>query len=492
MNGNQSSYRKVMKATSIFGGVQVILIIISIIRSKFIAILLGSAGLGILGLLTTSINLIGNLTNFGLATSAVRDVSSANSEADHNRVAIIIAVLNRCVWITGLLGTFVVLILSPWLSQFAFGNKDYIGSFVLISISLLFTQLNSGQLVVLQGLQKVKFLAKASLIGSVFGLIITVPIYYFLGINGVVPAFLIASLFSFLVSKFFVNKINLTFVKVSKEETIRKGKKMLEMGFMISMGILLASFSSYLIQIFISKKGGVEQVGLFTAGFAVINTYVGLVFTAMSTDYFPRLSSVSYSNELCKKSINQQAEVAVLILGPVLICFLVFIKWVIVFLYSIKFLAVEDMILWAALGVFFKAASWSIGYLILAKGNSKLFFWNELLSNVYVLGLNIFGYYFYGLEGIGISFLVGYFIHLLQLFFVCNLRYGFSFDICFIRIFSIQFLIALSCFIFVKFVGNPFSYYVGSVFILLSFWHSYKELDKRLDLRIFIKDKLSN
>jgi O-antigen/teichoic acid export membrane protein len=481
-----------MKATSIFGGVQVILIIISIIRSKFIAILLGSAGLGILGLLTTSINLIGNLTNFGLATSAVRDVSSANSEADHNRVAIIIAVLNRCVWITGLLGTFVVLILSPWLSQFAFGNKDYIGSFVLISISLLFTQLNSGQLVVLQGLQKVKFLAKASLIGSVFGLIITVPIYYFLGINGVVPAFLIASLFSFLVSRFFVKKINLTFVKVSKEETIRKGKKMLEMGFMISMGILLASFSSYLIQIFISKKGGVEQVGLFTAGFAFINTYVGLVFTAMSTDYFPRLSSVSYSNELCKKSINQQAEVAILILGPVLIGFLVFIKWVIVFLYSIKFLAVEDMILWAALGVFFKAASWSIGYLILAKGNTKLFFWNELLSNAYVLGLNIFGYYFYGLEGLGISFLVGYFIYLLQLFFVCNSRYGFSFDICFIRIFSIQFLIALSCFIFVKFVGNPFSYYVGSVFILLSFWHSYKELDKRLDLRIFIKDKLSN
>jgi O-antigen/teichoic acid export membrane protein len=480
-----------MKATSIFGGVQVILIIISIIRSKFIAILLGSAGLGILGLLTTSINLIGNLTNFGLATSAVRDVSSANNEADLNRVAIVITVLNRLVWITGLIGTFVVLILSPWLSQFAFSNKEYIGSFVFISISLLFTQLNSGQLVVLQGLQKVNFLAKASLIGSVFGLIITVPLYYFLGIDGIVPAFLIASLFSFLVSRFFVNKINLTFLKVSREEIIIEGKKMLKMGFMISLGSLLVGFSSYLIQIFISKNGGVEQVGLFSAGFAIINTYVGLIFTAMSTDYFPRLSAVSYSNELCKKSINQQAEIAVLILGPILIAFLVFIKWVIILLYSNKFVAVEDMILWAALGVFFKAASWTIGYLILAKGNSKLFFWNELLSNTYVLGLNILGYYFYGLEGLGISFLMGYFFYLVHIFIISNIKYEFSFDISFIRIFTVQFVVAVSCFIVVKFINNPYSYFIGSGLIVISCWQSFKELDKRLDINNFITSKLS-
>ncbi len=491
MLDNQSSYRNVMKATSIFGGVQVILIIISIIRSKFIAILLGSAGLGILGLLTTSINLIGNLTNFGLATSAVRDVSSANNEADLNRVAIVITVLNRLVWITGLIGTFVVLILSPWLSQFAFSNKEYIGSFVFISISLLFTQLNSGQLVVLQGLQKVNFLAKASLIGSVFGLIITVPLYYFLGIDGIVPAFLIASLFSFLVSRFFVNKINLTFLKVSREEIIIEGKKMLKMGFMISLGSLLVGFSSYLIQIFISKNGGVEQVGLFSAGFAIINTYVGLIFTAMSTDYFPRLSAVSYSNELCKKSINQQAEIAVLILGPILIAFLVFIKWVIILLYSNKFVAVEDMILWAALGVFFKAASWTIGYLILAKGNSKLFFWNELLSNTYVLGLNILGYYFYGLEGLGISFLMGYFFYLVHIFIISNIKYEFSFDISFIRIFTVQFVVAVSCFIVVKFINNPYSYFIGSGLIVISCWQSFKELDKRLDINNFITSKLS-
>ena len=50
----KSSYRQIVKATSLFGGVQFFQIIISVIRSKFVAILLGPAGMGIVGLLTAT------------------------------------------------------------------------------------------------------------------------------------------------------------------------------------------------------------------------------------------------------------------------------------------------------------------------------------------------------------------------------------------------------------------------------------------------------
>ncbi len=48
MSDQQSSYRQIMKATSIFGGVQVFQIIIQIIRSKFVALYLGPMGSTIL------------------------------------------------------------------------------------------------------------------------------------------------------------------------------------------------------------------------------------------------------------------------------------------------------------------------------------------------------------------------------------------------------------------------------------------------------------
>ena len=173
---------------------------------------------------------------------------------------------------------------------------------------------------------------------------------------------------------------------------------------MISLSGLINLGASYIVRIYISNTGGVDQVGLYTAGFAIINTYVGLIFTAMGTDYYPRLSAVAHSNEQSRQVMNHQAEIALLILAPIIMVFLVFINWVVIILYSTKFIAVNDMILYAALGMYFKALSWTIAFIFLAKGASQLFFWSELIANINTLLLNLIGYYFWGLTGLGISF----------------------------------------------------------------------------------------
>ena len=47
-----------MKVTSLFGGVQLIQILISMIRSKFIAVLIGSSGMGIVELSNSILRII--------------------------------------------------------------------------------------------------------------------------------------------------------------------------------------------------------------------------------------------------------------------------------------------------------------------------------------------------------------------------------------------------------------------------------------------------
>ena len=188
-------------------------------------------------------------------------------------------------------------------------------------------------------------------------------------------------------SWYFSSKVKIQRVKVSKEILISEGGDMVRIGFFLSLSSLISMASSYVVRIFISHKGGVEQVGLYNAGFAIINTYVGMVFSAMVTDYFPRLSGIVNEPGKAKAIINQQAEVALLILAPILTFFLIFINWVVILLYSTRFLPVDSMIHWAALGIFFKAASWPIAYLIIAKGDSKLFFYSELAANIYMLGI---------------------------------------------------------------------------------------------------------
>lgn len=483
----QRSYRQIMKATSIFGGVQVIQILVKIVRSKAVAILLGPAGMGINSLLSSTLGLVQSLTNFGLQTSAVKNVAEANGTGDVTRVAVIITVLRRWVWITGLLGTILTLILSPWLSKITFGNREYTLAFIWISVSLLFNQLSSGQLVILQGLRKIRYLANANLTGAFLGLLVSIPMYYLWGVDGIVPAIIAMSLVNMLRTWYFARKIKLEKVEVTRKTTLVEGKQMLIMGFLLSMSGLMTTGAAYILRIFISNTGGVDQVGLYSAGFAIINTYVGMVFTAMGTDYYPRLSAVAGDDTKATQTINQQAEITLLILAPILVVFMVFINWAVILLYSTQFTGVNGMIQWAALGMYFKAASWSIAFILLAKGASKLFFWNELITNIYLLGFNILGYKNGGLDGLGISFLAAYFVYLVQVFFLSRIKYNFSLGKNFIKIFTIQVVLGVLGFLIVKYTNKPVSYILGSMVILVSGLYSLWELNKRLDLKNLLK-----
>lgn len=447
------------------------------------AVLLGPAGIGILGLFNSTIMLISSLTNFGLGISGVKDIAAAKETEDDQRIAKVIRVVNRLVWFTGIFGALVTLVLSSWLSEIAFGNKDYTIAFIWLSCTLLLKQLASGQFVILQGLRRLKDLAKANMVGSALGLLVSVPLYYYLRIDGIVPGLIVTAVFTYLVAIYFGRKVDTVKVPLSFKELKLEGKGMMAMGFMLSMSGIMVLGESYAIRIFINNVGGVEEVGLYNAGIALISTYVGLLFTAMETDYYPRLSAVALDNTKANLLVNQQTEIALLILAPVLVGFLVFIDWVIIILYSNEFIAVNVMIYWAFLGMFFKVPAWVVGFIFIAKGKSKLFFWSELVSNLYLLGLNLVGYYYWGLTGLGISFLVSYILYLIQVYVIARMKYGFRFDGDFIKIFSIQFALALICFAAIKFVETPWIYIIGVPIILISAWYSFKELDKRMNLK---------
>lgn len=486
MSEQQSSYRQVMKATSIFGGVQVFTIIIGIIRSKFIAILLGPAGMGIFGLLTSTVGMISIITNFGLETSAVKDLSAANN--NKTRISILVTVVRRLVFISGLLGAILTLVFSEWLSQLTFGHKDYTWGFVWLSITLFLNQLTVGHTVLLRGLRQLKYMAQAGMLGSLLGLIATVPLYYFFGTEGIIPGMILTAIMTLLLTWYYANKVNIEPIYVSKIRTYAESKDMVKMGFMISLSGMTTLGASYLVRIYISNVGGVDQVGLYYAGFAIITTYVGLIFTAMGTDYYPRLSAVADDNKQCSLVINQQAEIAILILAPIILAFLVFSNWAVILLYSVKFSPINDMILWAAIGMFFKAASWAIAFIFLAKGASKLFFVSELIANVYLLVFNIFGYKIGGLTGLGISFIISYFFYLIQVFFIAKIKYKFSFSNDFSRLFGVQLTLAILCFVVVKVFSFPYSYIFGVVLIAISVMLSFKELDKRIGIISIIND----
>jgi O-antigen/teichoic acid export membrane protein len=484
-----------MKTTSIFGGVQVFNIVISLVRSKFIALFLGPAGIGIAGLLTSTTGLIATLTNFGLGTSAVKDVSEAHASGDKSRLDKVVAVFKRLLLLTGLLGTVIVFLIAPLLSKLTFGNSDYSTAFRIVSITLFLGQLATGQMVILQGMRLLHQLAKANMIGSLIGLLISLPIYYWLGVNGIVPAILIISVSSVAITLYFTSKIKFKKISISRALLKVEGSGMLKMGFVFSVNGISVMLAAYILGVFIARYGGVAEVGLYNAGFAIVNTYVGMIFSAMATDFFPRLSAVSSDNSLCRKMVNQQAYISILIIAPILTIFLVFINAIIIILYSVKFLPINEMIQYVALGILLKTVTWAMGFMIIVKGNSKLFFFSELIANGYMLISNILFYKYYGLTGIGISFILSYILALLQTYIILHLKYKFSFDVSFYKIVAIHVFFAVSCFVIGHNFEGIYRYLLSFPLVIAAVGFSLYELNKKMDIlsdarRILLKRNL--
>ena len=485
-----SSYRSIFKATSLFGGVQAYQILIGVIKSKFVAVLLGPMGMGIQGLYQSAIQLIQSFSSLGLSQSAVRDVSEANGSGDSKRIGLTVAVVKRLVWITGLLGLVATAVLSPVLSQTTFGNYDYTIPFIFLSVILLLDQLSAGQKVVLQGMRKLKYLAKSTAIGSTVGLVVSIPLYYLFGVQGIVPTLILNSVTMLCLTWYFSKKVEVEKVEVTNEQTFEKGKSMLKMGLAMSISGIMVTLTSYLLRGFIRYEGGTEQVGLFTAGFMLTNSYVGMVFNAMGTDYYPRLSAVNQDNAKCTEVINQQGEIATLIIAPILISCMILMPFIIRIIYSDKFLPANDYILWAVSGMMFKVFSWVIAFVFLAKAEAKLFIINEVITNIYSFGLSALGYHYFNLAGLGIAFMLTYLAYSVQVYLIARKRYEFSFTKSFKKVYTIQILMVAAVFVTVLLWKSNWMYLPTGLVFAVCAVYSLRELDKRMNVIKMIKGRL--
>jgi O-antigen/teichoic acid export membrane protein len=485
----QSSYRQIFKATSLFGGVQVIQILVGIVRVKFIAVLLGTVGVGIIGLLNAPLQLITSVTGLGIAFSAVRDISESHGSSDQTRIAKSITILRRWSWFTGMLGAIVTIALAPLLSQWSFGNNNYTWAFIWLSITLLLQAINKGQSALLQGTRRLKDMAKASVIGSALGLVTSIPLYYWFGTKGIVPALIITAATALILSWYFSRKVVIESVVLTFKQTYYSGLGMAKLGIYMTLAGFIASLSNYVLNSFISNRGGIGQVGLYNSGWGVVGQYTGIIFSAMATDYFPRLSAIQDDNDKIKELVRQQSETALLIMTPLLALLIVTMPLVVRILYTPAFLPIVMFAHLTVLGMQFKAISWAMGYVYLAKGNGRLFLTMEVISGFVILLLNLLLYYFFGLNGLGISFILSYLLGMIFSYSVLKWKYDFTFPKKFYGNLFVTYGFVAFSFLTVFIPGNAYRYLAAIVVLVMATLFSLFKLNELMDLRSYFSNK---
>lgn len=483
MNQSKQSYLQILRATSIFGGMQFFNILLSVLRTKMIAIFIGPTGMGVITLLNSALNSLAEITGLGIETSAVKHISEQQQKQELQLLWRLIAIVRRMMFWVGLLGALLLALFADVLSQLSFGSSRYACLFAFLSIALLLRQLTLSQLLVFRGLRKLQLMAKAGFYGNLVGLLLCIPLYYYYKIDAILPSIVVTALAAFIASSYYFRKLKIQKIEISNQQTIKEGKDIVKLGLMLSISGVLGLLASYFIQVYIGKIGGLAQVGLYNAGFTLLNSYVGIVFSVMSTDYFPKLSSISNDNQKIKESVIEQSYISVFIMSPIVIMFLTFASFIVTVLFTERFLSIVPMLCFGILGMLFRAVSWSMGFVLIAKGESKLLITTALWFNLLSLVLNVLGYYFYGLEGVGFCFLFYYLLHLVALILISKKRYDFYFEPDFYRCFMICLALCVAAFCARSIPSLLIRYSLLGLIFLLNFGFVLYHLNKKIGLK---------
>lgn len=373
-----SSYRQILRSSSIMGGAQAVTYLVGLLRVKAVAVLLGPAGVGIVGLYTSVMSTASEISGLGLQRSAVRSIAIAEGQGDAAAVARAIRMLRRLCWLTGVLGWLGCAALALPLSRLMFQSSEHAWALALLGATVLLGAINGGQVTLLRGLRRIGDIARVQIASALINSVAIIALYAWLRERGIVPVLLVSAVISLVTSWHFVRRVQVDDVTMSWRQAVDEARPMVSLGIALMLSSALATVLEFYTRTLLSRNDGLEAVGIYQAAWSLSGMFAGFVLKAMGTDFLPRLAAIIEDRGAAAREINQQTEVGILLSLPGLLGTLVFAKWVVWLLYSAKFAAAADVLVWMTLGVFGRVVSWPLGYIQVAMNAKRWYMATEV------------------------------------------------------------------------------------------------------------------
>ena len=488
----KDSYSHVLKYTGIFGGVQGLNIVVSLVRNKLVAVLLGPNGMGLASLFNTTVTFISQATNLGISFSAVKHVSELFERGNEEEITHFVKVVRAWSMLTALVGMLVCIVAGPLLSSYTFAWGNHTQHFVLLSPAVGLLAVTGGEMAILKGARQLRSLAVIQIYSVLSALIISVPIYFYFNQAGIVPVIVLMALMSMLLTIRHSYRLYPLQLRGAKG-VLGEGMEMVRLGLAFVVAGILGSGAEMLIRSYLNvATGDLDVVGLYNAGYVLTITYAGMVFSAMETDYFPRLSSVNNDVAALNMTVNRQIEVSLLIVSPMLAALIVGLPILIPLLFSSKFLPMVGMAQVAVFAMYIKAVSLPVSYITLAKGDSIGYMVLEAIDDVLLVVFIIVGYRLWGLQGTGVALTMSYVVDIVLVGVYTWWRYRYRLSMQVLQYAGIQFTLGV-CVYIVTLVDNALIYWsLGTLICLASLLVSISILHQKTSLWSALKTKLRN
>ena len=430
MSDDGKSYRQILRSTSIIGGASVINILIGLVRVKVAAVLLGPAGIGLIGLFNNLIGTAANVAALGTGTVGTRQIAEAAGRDDAGAVA---AARRALFWGTFALaaaGSLVFWLLRGTLATYVLGDPALSHEVGWIALGVGLTVAGGSQSALLNGLRRIGDLARVSVYSAAFATVLGVGALLLWHEKGLLVYLLMTPLASFVVGHWYVARLpKLDTPPTPFREMTQQWATLARLGMAFMLAGLAGTVGQLVVRTLVQRELGVDALGYFEASWVISMTYIGFVLRAMGTDYYPRLTAVIHDHVAVNKLVNEQTEVALLLAGPVFLAMIGLAPWVIALLYASSFHPAAEVLRWQVLGDVLKICSWPLGFIILAAGDGRTFLLTESAAVAVFVLLTWLLLPFQGVVAIGFAFVGMYVMYLPFVYWLAQRRTGFFWTI---------------------------------------------------------------
>lgn len=409
----QIRHRAIVRASAIIGAAQLISVILGLIKIKAVASLLGPAGVGLFGIYSQLMQTAAMLFSIGISNSGARQIAAV--EARDGLLGIGRA-RKALLWGSAFLaaiGATLFWLGSEWLTKIILADLSLKEHVAWLSIGVALSVLISYQTAVLSGLRMVTETAIISVGVAITGTTFGVASLWLWGKAGLPALILVAPITSFVLGFIFLHRIRqLSGLVYSRTEVLSEWSSIARLGatFMISGVVTL--MGQLAARVLVQRELGTNDLGQFQAAWSVSAIYLGFVLSAMSSDYYSRLTAVITDRPLASRMVNEQIEVALMLSAPVLLGMLGCAHWIIPTIYSTEFEPAIDILRWLLLADIIKLISIPLAFVVLANGSGKIYVITEVSATAIMLITIFLGIPVMGVTAIGIAYLSMYILYL--------------------------------------------------------------------------------
>ena len=380
--------------TSVLSAISTIIkVIAGFVSIKIVAVYVGPSGLALMGQMQNFISMMSGIASAGVNSGVVKYTAEHYEDEE----------IKRKIWSSALKISLVLIVpmaiaiifLADFISLKLLNTTQYSSIFIVFAISIVFFVFNGLLTSILNGQKEIKKLTILNIVGSLFGLFLTIVLVINYQLYGALIAGIISQSIVFLVTFAFVLKSNwfkLSMFLGAMDNEYRN--KLLKFSLMFLTYIIATSLSHMYIRNYIGTNIGWDEAGYWQAIWRISETYLMLITTTLGVYYLPKLSSLQSKSELRAELLYGYKIIMPIVIVMALGIY-IFRDLIIEILFTKEFSPMAELFLYQLIGDVIKIAAWLLGFIMVAKAMTKLSIFGEILFTLSFVGLVIFFFFFY-------------------------------------------------------------------------------------------------